>query len=223
LPFIYLQIMSIEQVEEYIATADLTGLEQLLAQNPKLATALTSQRVSPLMLSCYYKKPNVTELLLKYTGELTVFEAAAAGKLDLIANLVYDSPNSLDDYADDGFTPLGLACYFGHYDVARYLVLKGADVNRPSNNGFQVYPLHSACAGNYTQIARMLVENGALVNVKQQAGATPLHSAAQNGNLELLILLLENGAEINTRMEGGKLPADLAREKGFDEIAEILE
>ncbi|WP_184546366.1 ankyrin repeat domain-containing protein [Mucilaginibacter sp. FT3.2] len=215
--------MSIEKLEEYITAADVTQLEALLEQHPKLAVTPTSHGVSPLMLSCYYKKPTVTDLLLKYTGELTIFEAAAAGKLDIIANLIYASPNSLNDYAQDGFTPLGLACYFGHHDVARYLVLKGADVNIPSNNGFHVYPLHSACAGNYTQIARMLVDNGSLINIKQQAGATPLHAAAQNGNLELLILLLENGAEINTRMEGGKLPADLAREKGFDEIAEILE
>lgn len=50
-----------------------------------------------------------------------------------------------------------------------------------------------------------------------------MHSAAQNGNLDLLILLLETGAEVNVRMEGGKLPADLAREKGFTEIAEVLE
>ena len=69
--------------------------------------------------------------------------------------------------------------------------------------------------GNYTKIAKMLVENNALVNVRQQAGATPLHSAAQNGNIELLILLLEHGADVSVRMEGGKLPADLARDKGF--------
>jgi ankyrin repeat protein len=68
----------------------------------------------------------------------------------------------------------------------------------------------------------MLIENGAQVNIRQQAGVTPLHSAAQNGNLELLILLLENGADVDVCMEGGKLPADLAREKGFEEIAEIL-
>lgn len=214
--------MSIENLEEYITAANLSQLDALLTQNPKLATTLTSHQVSPLMLSCYYKKPAVTELLLKYVGEINIFEAAAAGKLDVMANLIYANPNSLNDYAPDGFTPLGLACYFGHYDVARYLVLKGADVNLPSNNGFHVYPLHSACAGNYTQIAAMLIENGSLINIKQQAGATPLHAAAQNGNLELLILLLEKGAEINTRMEGGKLPADLAREKGFDDIAEIL-
>jgi len=215
--------MSIENLEEYINAANLPQLDALLTQNPKLATTLTSHQVSPLMLSCYYKKPDVTELLLKYVGEINLFEAAAAGKLDVVANLVYASPNSLNDYAPDGFTALGLACYFGHYDVARYLVLKGADVNLPSNNGFHVYPLHSACAGNYTRTAAMLIENGSFINIKQQAGATPLHAAAQNGNLELLILLLENGAEINTRMEGGKLPADLAREKGFDEIAAILE
>jgi ankyrin repeat protein len=155
-------------------------------------------------------------------SDVSLFEAAAAGKFDEVAHRVANSPNSLDDYAEDGFTALGLACYFGQFDVARYLVLKGASVNLQSNNGFNVFPIHSAAAGDYTEIARMLIENGAKVNVVQQAGATPLHSAAQNGNLELIILLLESGAEVFTRMEGGKLPADLAREKGFEEIADIL-
>lgn len=214
--------MSIEKLEEYITTADLSKLDALLIQTPALATTLTSHQVSPLMLSCYYKKPEVTRVLLNYINEISLFEAAAAGKLEVVTHLIEVSPNSIDDYAGDGFTPLGLACYFGHEAVAKYLVAKGADVNRPSNNGFHVYPIHSACADNYTGIARMLIENGAKVNVKQQAGATPLHSAAQNGNIDLLILLLEHGAETNVRMEGGKLPADLAREKGFEEIAEIL-
>ncbi|TSJ40463.1 hypothetical protein FO440_11955 [Mucilaginibacter corticis] len=215
--------MSLELLERYITDADLTGLNNLLTQNPALATQTTSHKVSPLMLSCYFKKPEVTALLLKHVGEISLFEASAAGKFDVVAHLIYNHPEAVNLYADDGFTPLGLACYFGQFEVARYLVLKGADVNLPSNNGFNVYPLHSATAGNYTNIARMLVENGANVNVTQKAGATPLHSAAQNGNLELLILLLENGGEFNIRMEGGKLPADLAREKGFDDIADILD
>ncbi|WP_413666543.1 ankyrin repeat domain-containing protein [Mucilaginibacter sp. Mucisp86] len=214
--------MSIERLEEYIASADLDSINTLLGRDPALATQKTSLKVSPLMLSCYYKKPEVTNLLLNYVSDISLFEAAAAGKFDAVAHLVGINPNSLDDYADDGFTALGLACYFGQFDVARYLVLKGASVNLQSNNGFNVFPIHSAAAGNYTDIARMLIENGAKVNVVQQAGATPLHSAAQNGNLELIILLLESGAEVFTRMEGGKLPADLAREKGFEEIAEIL-
>jgi ankyrin repeat protein len=214
--------MSVEKLEAYIAAADLVNLNDLLLRDPSLAKATTSAKVSPLMLSCYYKKPEVSDLLLKYVNEISLFEAAAVGKLDMVAYLLGLHPDAVNDFADDGFTPLGLACYFGQSEVARYLVLKGADVNLPSNNGFHVFPIHSAAAGSYNDIARMLIENGAQVNVKQQAGATPLHSAAHNGNLELLIMLLENGAQTNIRMEGGKLPADLALEKGFTEIAEIL-
>lgn len=214
--------MSVDLLEEYIAAGDLKGINDLLIQNPALAKTRTSQQVSPLMLSCYYKKPEVSALLLKYADEISLFEASAVGKFDVVAHLLYSHPDAVNDYADDGFTPLGLACYFGQFEVARYLVLKGADVNQPSNNGFQVFPIHSAAAGSYNDIAKMLIDNGAKVNVRQQAGATPLHSAAQNGNLELLILLLENGAETDVRMEGGKMAADLAMEKGFKEIAEIL-
>ncbi|PWK80525.1 ankyrin repeat protein [Mucilaginibacter oryzae] len=214
--------MSIERLEEYIAAANLDAINTLLGRDPMLAKQKTSLNVSPLMLSCYYKQASVTGLLLNYVSDLTLFEAAAAGKPDDVARLLAANPGAVDNYADDGFTALGLACYFGRFDVARYLVMNGANVNLPSNNGFNVFPIHSAAAGSYTEIARMLIENGAQVNVVQQAGATPLHSAAQNGNLDLIILLLENGAEVYTRMEGGKLPADLAREKGFDEIAEIL-
>ncbi len=214
--------MSIERLELYIANADLNGLDTLLKEDLALAKARTSHHVSPLMLSCYYKKPAVTDLLLRYLDDINLFEASATGKFDVVANLVYAHPEAINFYAEDGFTSLGLACYFGHYEIARYLVLKGADVNLPSNNGFKVFPLHSAVAGNFTQIARMLIENNAKVNVKQQAGATALHSAAQNGNIDLLIMLLEHGADVNIRMEGGKLPADLAREKGFEEIAEAL-
>jgi ankyrin repeat protein len=214
--------MSLELLEQYITEGDATALDALLAQTPALAIQATSHKASPLMLSCFYKKPEITNVLLKYIEDLSLFEASAVGKFDVVAHHVFNHPDDVNLYAGDGFTPLGLACYFGHFEVARYLVLKGADVNLPSNNGFNVFPLHSAAAGNYTDIARMLVDNGAQVNIKQQAGVTPLHSAAQNGNLELLILLLEKGADVTIRMEGGKLPADLASAKGYDDIAEIL-
>jgi len=214
--------MNTDKLEEYIAIADLQGISALLGSNPALAKATTSHDISPLMLSCYFKKPDVTALLLKFIDEVNLFEASAAGKLDVVAYIINNHPDSVNDFAPDGFTPLGLACYFGQTEIARYLVLKGADVNMPSNNGFHVYPIHSAVAGNYIDIARVLISNGAQVNVKQQAGLTPLHSAAQNGNTDMLILLLEHGADVNIRMEGGKLPADLAKEKGFVEIADIL-
>jgi ankyrin repeat protein len=214
--------MSTETLEQHIQSGNLQGLTLLLESNRGLAKNNTSHHVSPIMLACYYRKTDVVSLLLKYLDELTLFEAAAIGKFDVVAHLVYTHPDLINEFSEDGFTPLGLACYFSQPEIARFLVLKGADVNTPSKNGFHVCPIHSAVAANQSEIVRMLIENGANVNVKQQSGVTPLHSAAQNGNLEILILLLENGASISVRMEGGKLPSDLAKEKGFDDIADIL-
>src|ERR1700712_4517322 len=114
--------MSVEILEEYIAAADLVNLNALLVEDPSLATKPTSQHVSPLLLSCYYKKPEVTNLLLKYVDEISLFEASAVGKFDVVAHLLYSHPDAVNMYADDGFTPLGLACFFGQFEIARYLV-----------------------------------------------------------------------------------------------------
>lgn len=210
------------RIENYITSGDLEALNAVLKQNPSLAKKPTSHNVSPLMLSCYYKKPEVTEFLLKYVDEVNLFEAVAAGKCDVVEKLIRKYPEAINYYAEDGFTPLGLASYFGQYEIARHLVIQDADVNMPSSNGFNVFPIHSAAAGDHTDIAELLIECGADVNVKQSAGVTPLHSAAQNGNIDMLILLLESGADTTIIMEGGKRACDLAREQGFTQIAEAL-
>ncbi len=214
--------MDINVLEELIIQGDEIALKDLLLKKPDLLNTKTSHDVTPLMLACYFHKPNLVSLLVDFTGDLSLFEAAAIGKFDIAAHKIFKNPEDINNFSSDGFTSLGLACYFGNEEVARYLVLKGADVNLPSNNGYHVAPLHSAAAKDFTGIARMLIENGANVNAMQVSGVTALHSAAQNGNIELIISLLEMKADVNIRMEGGKLAADLAREKGFLELADIL-
>jgi uncharacterized protein len=214
--------MSLDLLEEYIETGNSFALNALLQADPSLALKATSLKISPILLACYYKKPELTTIILQHVPEISIFEACALGKFDSVAHLIYLSPDLVNVFSEDGFTPLGLASYFGHEDITRYLLLKDADPNIASNNGYNVFPLHSAVAADHTMIAKMLLEAGALVNVAQQSGVTPLHSAAQNGNIELLIVLLEAGAQVNVRMEGGKTPANLAAEKGFTEIAKIL-
>jgi len=214
--------MDIAQLEEQIEMGNFQAVKEILIDNPRLAITNTSHQISPLLLACYYKKQQIAYLILEFTEDLTLFEACAVGKFDTATLLIFQNPASINTFSEDGFSPLGLACYFGHEDLARFLVLKGADVNLASKNGFNVFPIHSAVASNNIAITKMLLDAGAYPNVCQKAGVAPLHTAAQLGNIELIILLLEHGAEVGLRMEGGKLPADLAAEKGFNEIAEIL-
>ena len=214
--------MDITQLESLIETNQLEEIVNLLNQHPELVSKNTSLQVSPMLLACYYKKIDIAQTIAEYMPSLSIFDACAIGKFDELTLQVFKQPKTINDYSIDGFTPLGLACYFGHEEIARFLVLKGADVNLPSKNGFNVFPIHSAVTENNFTITKMLLEAGAYPNVCQKSGVAPLHTAAQLGNIELIILLLEYGAEVGLRMEGGKLPADLAADKGFLDIAEIL-
>ncbi|WP_345955539.1 ankyrin repeat domain-containing protein [Mucilaginibacter sp. PAMB04168] len=214
--------LNMGQLEYLITTGDLNTLNSLLAQNPALAQNSAGEDLSPLMLSCYYKRPDATSLLLKYLDKIDIFEAAAAGKFDILAYLVYTNPELVHEYNQDGFTPLALACYFGQYEAARYLIFKGADVNQPLSGDSGIRPIHLAVAGNHLDVVRMLIEHNVQINVQHHTGITPLHYAAKHGDPEMLITLLEEGADVTITMEDGLLPADLAREHGYAEIAEIL-
>lgn len=209
-------------LETLIETGNRQNIFDLLSDNPSLALKETSHGISPILLACYYKKPQIAALIANFARQINLFEAAALGKFEETAFLTERHPASVNIFSKDGFTALGLATYFGHEEVTKLLISRGADVNVPANNGFNVFPIHSAVASGNRNMTKMLINAGANVNVKQKAGFTPLHAAAQQGDIELIILLLENDAEVDVRMEDGKLPADLAMEKGFQEIADIL-
>jgi ankyrin repeat protein len=209
-------------LEDLIIKGDENSLLAFLQSNKHTLLEKTSLGVSPLMLSCYYKKPTITKLMIGFMPNINFFEACAAGALEIVKAYLQKDAEIINSYSEDGFTGLGLASYLGNFEIAEYLIQEGALVNLPSNNNFNVFPLHSAVAGNYTEITKILIENNAEVNIKQQSGITPLHAAAKNGNIEIIIMLLEKGAAVDIRMEGGKLPSDLALENGHHEIAEIL-
>ena len=214
--------MSLSLLEEYIESGNSLAIDDLLNGNPSLSKQKTSHDISPLLLACYYNKPQIVKILLKHLDELTIYEAAAAGLLEQVQAMIENAPSLLDEISDHGFTPLGIATHFGNEDVVRFLLAKGADVNIQSQNGYNVYPLHAAITSGFENIAKMLIEAGAEVNVLQASRVSPLHIASQNGNIELIILLLEHGALVEIKNDMGKTASDLAAEKGHTDIAKIL-
>src|SRR3989442_11813018 len=76
---------------------------------------------------------------------LNVFEAGALGRADRLRELLEEDESRANAVGDDGFHPLGLACFFGHADAARLLLERGADVNALSRNEhIQTAAIHAA-------------------------------------------------------------------------------
>ncbi|WP_099371302.1 ankyrin repeat domain-containing protein [Sphingobacterium sp. 1.A.5] len=214
--------MSLTVLEEYIETGNHQDLDLLLSQNPDLVKENTSHDISPLLLACYYHKNQIIQVILKYIKSITIHEACAAGLTEQVQFMVDQKPDVINELSSHGFYPLGIAAHFGKEDIVRILLRNRANPNSSSQNGYQVFPIHSAFSNGQDNIAKMLIEAGAEVNVLQSSRISPLHLAAQQGNVDLIIILLEHGANIAIKNDFGQTASDLAAEKGYNEIAEIL-
>jgi ankyrin repeat protein len=196
-------------------------VSRILDENPARLQA-DGSGVSAVRLAIYHRHPDVARLLIERGAILDVFDASAVGETEILRGLLSTDRSRANAVASDGFTPLGLAAFFGHADSARLLLENGADPNQAASNETKVAPLHSAVAGGKVEIVRELLAHGADVHARQDLGFTALHGAAAEGSEEMVRLLLANGADRESRTEAGKTPAELARERGNEKIAALL-
>jgi ankyrin repeat protein len=152
------------------------------------------------LLEALYRGDDVSGLLAG-DPELNVFEAAALGRTERIRELLDEEPARTNAFGDDGFQPLGLACFFGHVEAARLLLDRGADPNSLARNEhIQAGPLHSAAASENNgpetryELCELLLDHGADPNREQGGGFTARDAARQNGDERLEELLLMRGA-----------------------------
>ena len=164
-------------------------------------------------------------------GAFTAFLfAVRAGHVEA-SRVLLDAGANVNEPLPDGTSPLVLATLNAHFELASYLLDRGADPNaaaqgwtalhqvvwsRRPNTGFNLPgPVPT---GNLPSLdlARKLLKLGANVNARQQkepkdgyrnqlnrVGATPLLLAAKSVDLPLMRLLLEQGADPKITTEDG--------------------
>jgi ankyrin repeat protein len=212
---------------EAVKSGDAASVIELLDAHPVLVNAKNETGVSAVLLATYFGHREILEILLARGAELNIFDAAATGDLDRLKALAAEDTELIGSYSPDGFTPIGLAAFFGRKDVLDFLLQHGADPNAASKNQMRVTPLHSAVAHRDPEIATAMVEsllsNGAKVNIAQDGGWTPLHQAAAHGQMEIMKLLLDRKADVNAESDDGTTPLRMAHNKGFSEAAEMLQ
>ncbi|MEY4463533.1 MAG: hypothetical protein RLZZ81_504 [Pseudomonadota bacterium] len=178
----------------------------------------------------YFDKVDVVKGLnkLRPVSTTELFPASTANAQKVAKWLVEEKKadvNMCSDVFND--TPLNSAARYGHYEVAEYLISKGAVVN--GNKGALLgSPLYEAVSGKHLNVAKLLLEKGAVVD-QRKAGETPLHAVAKNVRCtskaiqedEIYKLLLSYGADITAKVEFRGVGFSIYDGKTVSEIAEF--
>jgi ankyrin repeat protein len=211
-----------EAILEAVKAGEEQKVRAMLQADPALAGAHGLAGESAILMAAYRGRSDLVELLLAAGPVLDIFEASATGQADRVRSLLASEPGLANAAATDGFTPLGLASFFGHAEVTALLLARGAEVNAPSKNEMSVMPVNSAAAARHTAVVKLLLDHGADPNARQRSAFTPLHSAAHNGQIDMAELLLDRGADIHARSDEGLTPLRLALDRGRTAVAELL-
>lgn len=177
--------------------------------------------------------------------EQEFFEAIRKGDAAKVTELLKQQPALIKANFRGTITPVLLAVYAKHPEIAESLLATGIEPNifeaaatgrvdrvrallkqNPelihawSPDGWTALHLNF----NHLDVARLLIEAGADLNLnsRNKLNATPLQGAAVNNWLELARLYLAHGANVNSRNEGGTSPLHEAAGNGFLEFVKLL-
>jgi len=150
-----------------------------------------------------------------------IFDLVKANDASKVKTLIENNQDVIDAKDKDGRTPLHWACRGVYYDILKYLVEKGADVNAQDNN--LVTPLISLANRNNIDGAKYLLTHNADPNIADNQKQTPLHYAAASGLFEMVKILLEYNAKLELRNSYGRTTLILAaREAGNLDVIKLL-
>ncbi len=155
----------------------------------------------------------------------------AAGEHPLFLAIRDDAPAVADFLAgqskvdvnaisEKGETPLMMAALKGRLALARRLIERKAEVNKPGWT-----PLHYAATfagAESPAMVRLLLENHAYIDAESPNRSTPLMMAAHYGNPGVVKLLLEEGADPLLKNQKGLSAIDFAQGANRAEAAEII-
>jgi len=207
---------------EAIEAGTTDRVRALVSAQPSLASACDAHGVSAVRFARYRGHTEIVDVLVAAGADLDVFDAACVGDIERLTELLEVEPGLVDATASDGFSPLQLACFFGHLDAARLVLGRGARTATVSANEMAIHALNAAAAGGHAEIVALLLDAGADPDATQHGGWTPLMSAAANGDDTAVDVLLDHGADPRAQADDGRNAATIADERGHRALAERL-
>jgi uncharacterized protein len=150
-------------------------------------------------------------------GVTVLVVAAVRGNVELV-RLLLEAGAEFDetDFA------AAIANSKGNVQLVQSFLDHGADVNKAPDSSPGHTPLMEAAETGDIEVGKLLLANGAEINMGDTFGDPAVNVAAFNGQLEFAKMLIEMGADPNIRGYGNRTAVGQALVQGHDDIADFL-
>jgi ankyrin repeat protein len=138
------------------------------------------------------RRADIDAYLATHPNEPPLIRAAIAGNTTQVAQLL-DGGANVDEKGTSKFTPLILAASFGHREICRILIARGAPINYLIGDSIYMgglSPLIIAAEMEQNDICRLLIQSKADVFIKNRIGWSALHHAQNQGASDTCKLLI---------------------------------
>lgn len=136
----------------------------------------------------------VVSVLTEFGASIDIYSAAGIGNESKVASILKNNPaTEVDVFGPNGLAPIHCAVVMNDVEIVKQLLNAGCDVDIRDLEHTET-ALHLASYHRRSEIAKVLLDSGANVNVLDKHGRTPVFSAVKNGDAKLTSLFLERGA-----------------------------
>lgn len=153
-------------------------------------------------------------------GEHALVIAIRSGSVKVANFLLDQNAVKVEVRNRHGESPLMMAALKGQLALAKRLIERKAEVNKPGWT-----PLHYAATNAdpvSVEMTRLMLEHHAFIDAVSPNRTTPLMMAAHYGHPDVVKLLLEEGADASARNEKGLTAIDFARGANRPAVVNII-
>ena len=138
-----------------------------------------------------------------------LYYSALCGFNDLVEHLSINYPHYVNALGGQHKFPLLAALVQGHFEVAKSLLKRGADVDVRESTGKTILLVSLSYHKEEDKLLKVvdfLLEHGADVNARDDTFQSSLHLAENYGMQQVATILVENHADVNVQDNHGKTP-----------------
>lgn len=208
---------------------DVDKVKKILENHESLVDVPDKMGSSPLMVGAQKGYTSIVDLLLDYgadvsftnsSGKDSLMMACFTGHINIVTTLK-EHGASLDVKDHGGSSALHWAVDGGQPKTVEWLLNHGEKVDELDKAEWTPL-MRIATLGGNIDVAKVLLENGADVNMHDKQGKNVLMAAALCGRDDLVKLLVQYGANIEDTNMHGNSALDFAKSFGRKEVISYL-